>query len=369
MPQTATDILIAGTGVLSRDLCLALGQTNGPPLRVAVLGRSRTAVEQLCFLASAVACARQTGSMFLPVVADLASTDSLESAVAGMQPKIAVSCVSYHSPWESMHSASAWTELVRAAGFGVTLPLQWTLAARILKAVTKVSPATVLLNACFPDVLNVLLHVAGVRVLCGIGNIATLATAIHAQLRPMSDEELRVLAHHRHLHAVESAADEAQIWLRGKQLPNAGELLQRARQIPRQQLCLLAGGAAATLLRNILVGQECSTHVPGPMGLPGGYPVRVRQQSVELDLPPGMSRAEAIAWNERAAWNDGVSVSSAGDVTFAESAAQALRAHSCEVAAGFRLDQIEQACEIMLALRDRLRTVERATEYKEVGGA
>ena len=46
--------------------------------------------------------------------------------------------------------------------------------------------------------------------------------------------------------------------------------------------------------------------VPSPGGLPGGYPVRIDGGAVSLDLPAGLSRDEAIAFNERMAHADGV---------------------------------------------------------------
>lgn len=56
------------------------------------------------------------------------------------------------------------------------------------------------------------------------------------------------------------------------------------------------------MLRNI----ETITHVPGPNGLPGGYPVRVSSQGVAVTLPDGLTLQEAIRLNEAGLDFDGI---------------------------------------------------------------
>ena len=65
---------------------------------------------------------------------------------------------------------------------------------------------------------------------------------------------------------------------------------------------------AALLLDALLAGTGTDGNLPGPLGLPGGYPVRLRGRELELRLPPGFDRAAAVAWNQRMADRDGVRV-------------------------------------------------------------
>jgi hypothetical protein len=75
--------------------------------------------------------------------------------------------------------------------------------------------------------------------------------------------------------------------------------------------------SAIRLLENLFADDEIVTHVPGPGGLPGGYPVRVGMGRVLLALPYGVSRSEAIAVNQRGQRQDGIYASQAdGSVTF-----------------------------------------------------
>ena len=48
------------------------------------------------------------------------------------------------------------------------------------------------------------------------------------------------------------------------------------------------------------------TSAPAPGGLPGGYPIVIEGGEVALDLPPGLSRDEAIAFNSYQGTRDGV---------------------------------------------------------------
>ncbi|MEV5240098.1 hypothetical protein AB0K89_13460 [Streptomyces cinnamoneus] len=69
------------------------------------------------------------------------------------------------------------------------------------------------------------------------------------------------------------------------------------------------GSTAAVIpvLEALLPGAGPLRHsTAAPAGLPGGYPVRIVGGSVGLDLPPGLSEADAIAFNERMAAGDGI---------------------------------------------------------------
>lgn len=64
-----------------------------------------------------------------------------------------------------------------------------------------------------------------------------------------------------------------------------------------------------------------------PGGLPGGYPVRIGGGSVSLDLPPGVARAEVVAFNERMAHGDGVErIDDDGTVYFTAACREAVAA-------------------------------------------
>jgi hypothetical protein len=150
------------------------------------------------------------------------------------------------------------------------------------------------------------LRALGLPVFCGIGNIALVATSLRSSLGLMPGQRLQVMAHHLHLYAPKPGVDEAQAWVDGKYCENVTGLLASQRASSGLEVNKVIGCTGAVLLRNIVDGRDVETHVPGPFGLPGGYPVHMVGARMELNLPPNLSECEAIAWNERIAVADGV---------------------------------------------------------------
>ncbi|MBB5958247.1 hypothetical protein FHS29_004855 [Saccharothrix tamanrassetensis] len=333
-------IAVIGTGDLARAVCYSLAAVATTSVEVVVVGRSAEKTGQLCYIASARAAAvGRTGVAFTPFVGDV------EQPVADVDG--ALVCASSQSPWERLTAPSAWTALVGRAGFGITLPFQAELALRVGRALPERSW---LVNGCFPDAVNPLLAALGVPVLCGVGNIALLAASAQAALGLPDQARLRMLAHHVHLHEPAERAEEVRAWCDDEPISAPGDLLIAQRRAERTELNQIGGFAAAVLLDAVLSGTPIETNLPGPLGLPGGYPVRVSGPAIELRLPAGVSRADAIAFNQRAAAADGVVVD--GDrVVFGPALAEFLP----EAAEGFDIGDLDGVTARLYALRDRLR--------------
>ncbi|MFL6129163.1 MAG: hypothetical protein ACJ73E_08850 [Mycobacteriales bacterium] len=347
--------MVVGSGSLARSVCFSLAMTSTAPLAVTVLARSAARAAEVGYVAGTAA--RLTGR---PVTVAAAAVDlrsgELADALAELGPAAVLVLASAHSPWERRTRPSAWTELLDRAGFGVTLPLQAAVAAEVGRAVAAACPAALLLNGCFPDAVNPLLTALGIPVHCGIGNAAILAASLQAGLALPDQRDLAVLAHHVHLHEPEDPDDEALAWVGGTPVEKVGALLAAQRATDPQVVNQVTGLTAALLLRGVLAGTEVPAVLPGPLGLPGGYPVLVRGAALSLRLPPGVDRAAAVAWNQRMAERDGVRVE-ADRVAFAPAAAEALAPYLPELAAGFAVRDTPAVTETLLALRTRLRAL------------
>ena len=94
--------------------------------------------------------------------------------------------------------------------------------------------------------------------------------------------------------------------------------------------------------------------MPGPNGLPGGYPVKFAAGRLDLDLPANLTREEAIAWNLSYEEERGVVVSPKGDVVYTGVLRERLAAFSPTIANGFHVRDIGEACRAMGDLRSRL---------------
>ncbi|RJL21440.1 potassium transporter TrkA [Bailinhaonella thermotolerans] len=340
-------LVVIGTGGLARGLCYALAVTAGAPLDVVVVGRSPERAAEVCYVASARAALAGAPVTFRPRATDLSGGDALAELLSALAPAGLVLAASSQSPWERATAPSAWTALVQRAGFGLTLPFQAESALRAGRALAAARPGAWFLNGCFPDAVNPILAAAGVPVLSGIGNAGLMAAGIQAALGLPDQRDLRVLAHHVHLHAPHGDCEEARAWVGGEPVPGVGSLLAAQRAADRAELNHVTGLAAAVVVRGLLTGEETHTSLPGPLGLPGGYPVLLRGGRLELRLPAGLDLAGAVAFNQRAAAYDGVVVD--GDrVRFTEPAAP-------ELPREFTVAEIEPVTGLFHEFRARLR--------------
>lgn len=346
-------ILIVGSGSLARAISYSLALLLSRPHRVIVCARSRDQLNEIVYVSRAKAAGAQSPVKFDSVEFDAESGDA-GKLLSSLQPDILVNCASYYSPWEWIHQPSTWTQLLRRAGFGFTLPLQAAFAIRFAKAVAAHPRPVLFINGCYPDAVNPLLRALALPVFCGIGNIALVATSLRSSLSLTPGQRLQVLAHHLHLYTPKPGVEEAQAWIDGKHCRNVTSLLTSQRTSSGLEVNKVIGSTAAVLLRNIIDSRDVETHVPGPFGLPGGYPVRVMGARMELNLPADLSECEAISWNERIAVADGVKILSNGNVEFGENTKLAFRQYLPQISDGFCAAEIDKITQSMLELRERL---------------
>ena len=349
--MTGASLVVLGTGSLTHATCDALATVSPEPVDVTVVGRDHAKVAAVCYLAGTRAALGGTGVTFRPVVSD--SDTRLAEVLAGTRPTGVFLCVSHQSPWERTTAPSAWTDLLARAGFGLALPLHADLAARAGRLVAAHAPGAWLVNAAYPDAVNPVLAALDIPVLCGIGNVGILAASLQAALGLPDQSRLALLAHHAHLHPPGDHADEARAWLDGTPLPDVTALLAAQRATDRAMLNRVTGLTAALVLSAVLTGATTDTHVPGPNGLPGGYPVRLAAGRVTLRLPAGVGEADAVAFNTWAARHDGVRVED-GKIHFEPAVLAALpRALAGWDGAGAA--ELSGMCRELLALRAELR--------------
>jgi len=347
-------LLLLGTGSLAAAVCCALAHVRTGELHVTVAGRRAQAAAELAYVAGVRAHDAQ-GTVAFDAAQAGGRHQDLRRLVAEGAPDLVLVCASSHSPWERERVPSAWTDLVAATGFGLTLPFQADLAARAARAVAATGSGARLVNACFPDAVNPVLDALGLPVLCGVGNAGLVAASLAHALEVQDTGRLRVLAHHVHLARPRAADGEARAWLDGTELPHPTRYLDRMRATRREQLNLVTGQTAARLTAALLHGTDLDTSVPGPWGLPGGYPVRVRDGRLGLALPSELDQETATVWNRRVGARDGVEVVD-GTVRFTERVRDALGlAGVHEWADGFPVRELDTVRARLAALRTRLR--------------
>nr|CTQ98359.1 hypothetical protein [Kibdelosporangium sp. MJ126-NF4] len=310
----------------------------------------------MAFIAGARAATCEQDVRFRPVGVDLERPADLEQLLAAARPRVCVVCASEQSPWERVSAPSGWTDLMAAAGFGISLPLQAYIAITVARAVAGSSPDTLVVNACFPDAVNPVLAALGLPIWCGVGNVSAIATAVQLELGLRDQNSLHVLAHHAQLHAPPPGCDEPLVWCDGRQLDDVGRHLATQRAVRRSELNNITGFAAGRLVDAVLRDTGLTTHLPGPLGLPGGYPVHVLGDAIDLRLPGGVSVDEAIAWNNGIGRYDGAWLA-ADKIMFSGTAQEALRDHIPSVGGGWALTSFTELRTELLAVRERLRVL------------
>jgi hypothetical protein len=348
-------LVVVGSGSLARAVCYGLAAVVEQPVDVVVAARAAGKAAEVCYVAGTRAALGGRPVAFRPAVADPARADEVAELLWRTAPAGVLLCASTQSPWERLQAPSAWTALLERAGFGLALPLHAELALVVGRAVAEAAPQAWFVNACFPDAVNPLLAAAAVRVLCGIGNVALLAASLQAALGLEGQRQLEVLAHHVHLHAPGRPDEEALAWCDDAPVEAVSKLLAAQRAAARAELNHVTGYAGAVVLRDLLAGSEAATSLPGPLGLPGGYPVRLRGGRLALRLPPGLGETEAVAFNQRAALRDGAVVEG-GRVRFGPAVQAELRPLAPDLVGGFRVADAAAAAAALHRLRDRLRT-------------
>jgi hypothetical protein len=104
-------------------------------------------------------------------------------------------------------------------------------------------------------------------VVIGSGSLARVSLELTA------DTDLRVLAHHHHLRPPSDPAEEALLW-QGREAVPAAAHLSGFRAVSSEESNQITGHQAARLLVELALGGSVDASLPGPLGLPGGYPVR-----------------------------------------------------------------------------------------------
>lgn len=351
------DLLVTGTGSLAESTLLTWPQVAGPGsrIRVTILSRSEEKARALAVLANLRAAALDCELDCTSASTNWEEPD-LRRHIAACRPRVILHAASLQSPWAKGDTDSPWRQTMRGLGFGVSTALQAVLAFRVGRAARAAAPNAAFVNCCYPDAVNPLLAAAGIPITCGVGNVAIVTAVWHSRLR--STQPVRVLAHHAHLtHLVRP--DPAQkvlprVWIGDAECDHVGEVLANVDFPKGQAMNHLTGAVTATLVQALLGGRPVRSHAPGPGGLVGGYPVVARAGKVTLDLPRGLTRSQAVAFNEQAQIAEGIASIGKRGLRYTDSLATELRRCGSKFPDGFGPREVEQAAHDLMSVRERM---------------
>jgi hypothetical protein len=352
------DIVLFGTGSFAGRIAFDIAATAGAPVTVLVAGRNRARLAWIRTAANARAANFGRRARFLTAEADLAEAGAAGEVIAAWRPTVIVQAASLQTASVISGSGNAWTRLVAEGGLSATAVFQAVLSARVARAVQDSGLSCHFINCCFADVVNPLIAAMRLPITCGIGNVAILSTAFAGHLGPPSAAGLKVLAHYqciapwRRLPQTRTEAP-ARVWIDDVEIDDVYARFADVQLTP-EPVIDISGASGVPLMLAMAAGQTWRGHVPGPNGLPGGYPVMLRDGLLDLDLPPSLARDDAILWNAGFEEINGLIVDSTGRALYTGLLRDRLRAVSPELADGFHVRDLEAVYGEMRTLRARL---------------
>lgn len=326
-------LLLVGAG----NLCLQILKILGPKnqFEFVVLGRNEESTLRLCNLV-ALSCA-QLGQFISikPVIADLAEIDKVSRLLREEAPDILVNCASLQS-WRVITGLPKLTfEQLDQAQFGPWLPMHLTLMHYLMQAVKASGISAKTVNAAFPDAVNPILSRIGLAPDIGVGNVANLIPAVRFSIARLlecepADVQVRLYAQHYFSHYVP----------RGGLPPRASyRLLYEVRdrpevtRLPAESVFstvkaefrrlggvdgqFLTACSAVTVIEGLFSPTPVLVHAPGPLGLPGGYPVWLHDGQIDVQFSDACPQDEAVRINAICQSQDGIDeIHCDGSVTF-----------------------------------------------------
>jgi hypothetical protein len=355
--DTHADILIFGTGSFAGRIVLDLAATASEPVTVAIAGRNTERLNWLRTAGNARAAMFNRPARVTSHQVDLSAPDAAAAAIAAVEPTVVVQAASFQAGAVISNQGNAWTKLVAEGGLSATAVLQAPLSIEVARAVKAVRPRAQFINCCFPDVVNPLIAALDLPISCGVGNIAILANAFAGALGAGAGR-LKVLAHYQNIAPWRQLPEtrtggSARVWIDDQEVADVYARFSSV-QLTREPAIEISGPSGVPLMLAMAQRRDWRGHVPGPNGLPGGYPVRLKDGHVELDLPASLTRDEAIAWNRRYEEESGLIVTLDGRATYTGILRERLDAFSPGLAGGFHVRDIADACRQMNDLRSRL---------------
>ena len=264
----------------------------------------------------------------------------VEAVLRRVKPDLLVQSASLVGPWQTIGRDDPGARALAAAGLGVQLPAQLPVLTAVMQAVRTVDFSGPVANLSLPDITHPVLSGRGLAPTIGLGNVSMHLLRVRAALRRQaleSDEAadlplIRLIGHHKQVYGVMTAtppddpADRVRVYL--------GDLGRRADHLAYQGYpmapsiaynTVTAASALPVLLALLPGAAPLRYSAPAPHGLPGGYPVRIAEVEVTLDLPPGAEFDEIVAFHSRIGRGDGVeAIAEDGTVIFTEAAKAAL---------------------------------------------
>jgi len=354
--MTDNRILLFGTGSFAARILFDICATAGHPVAVTVAGRSPARLAWLKTAGHARANMFERPVRVSTEIADLRDAEAAAAVIARVRPKVVVQAASEQPGAVIAAKGNAWAELVAEGGLTASAVFQALLTSRVAKGVVLAGSPAYLINCCYADVVNGMIAAQGLPVTSGIGNVAIVSNAFAGAIGPDA-RKLRVLAHYQTINSFRHPAAERtgplpRVWQDDAEIADVKTAFASILLTP-EPVIDISGASGVPMMVAMAAGVPWTGHVPGPAGLPGGYPVHFDGTRIDLDLPRSIGRNAAIAWNAGFEGANGLVVEN-GRASYTGLLREKLATLSSDIAAGFEVSELETVYLAMRELRRRL---------------
>ena len=351
-------IIVFGTGSFAARIVFDIAATADAPVHVITAGRNAERLDWLTTAANARAFIFGRNATFASRMIDMSQSNAIVDVIGELRPSVVVQAASPQASAVIASRGNAWTQLISEAGLSATAVTQSMFPIRVARAINESGANCHLINCSYPDVVNTMIAALGLPITCGIGNVAILSSVFAKPLSVREPERMHVLAHYQTITPYRHPTSgrngpEPRIWVDGEEIADV-RYATRDVKLTTEPVIAVSGASGVPLMLAIAHACDWLGHVPGPLGLPGGYPVRFSGNKLRLNLPASLTQDEAVSWNKMFEEKNGLYVDESCRVHFTGVLRDKLAAHSPELAAGFDVRDIDQMFMETEALRARL---------------
>jgi len=345
-------LLLVGPGDLGERIVYQLLPSLQPGDVLTIAGRSSTRLSDIVHMASMQAKGRAMSVVVHELAIAIEEADRWQEWLTRWQPDLVIFTATLQSWWNLPVLPPTSQQAAERAGFGIWLPFQAALLLQFSRYLHTLSRPPWLLIGPYPDATAPLVRAQGLSRVIGFGNVDELAMTIPG--------EVRLIAHH----SVETALfhdrplPPYKLWVRhqGADIPKG--LTKPFAWPDGTRSHVWTAASAVRMVQALRQDTPVSVHAPGPLGLPGGYPLEVCAHGIQWDLPASVTLAQARAINEAAACADGIDqIGEDGTVRLtqaAQFAVQAIFGVDAVTWSGDESDWLHRAHDLRKRLRERV---------------
>jgi hypothetical protein len=278
------------------------------------------------------------------VKVDLMDVDMTSETLAEIKPSIIFNSTSLQSYWVVESLPKEIHKKFQEAGYGPWLPMHLVLCHKLMQAVGQSGIKAWVVNGAYPDAVNPTLAEVGQAPVAGIGNldlvIPQLRKVISMKMKvpTRSVSPMLVMHHYAEYWVVrEGHSGGAPYYLKvlvdgndvtGDLNPEElfKDIIKHAKRLGHPEGHYLVASSAIQKILSLYHDTGEISHVAGPGGLVGGYPVRLSQEGAELALPREISREEAIRINLESQRLEGIEkIKNDGTVVFTDKSCEIMK--------------------------------------------